>query len=426
MQIKNYKNIITLLILCLGVILNLLFIVYSFYYFSHNFYLPSPYYYDKSDTFNDFLGPLYNIITKNEGFYTDHYPVLSYITYIPTIFLNSIIGLNLKFAAMISLALYLFGLLYFLFLILIKLNVYKLNRKVGFLLLLFLSTSFPLFFAAERGNLIIISTLLLEISIIYQRKMGIFYFLAGCIKPYLFVLFPINFKINIKNTLIYMAVPFFMVEFLFRDSATIIFQNLINFQTGGVNSVREILSLQYSPTFLIGLLSSSNFIQLQFLPEILYLPIIIIIIFLCSVPLIFTLILYYSSQISDLNNSFKLATNLLIISSLILINYRLGGYSILLIYPFIGIIFSRNTSCYMCQILFCIVLLPLDLIANIRTDILYNIYISLSQVNSNVLWEYSLFQLIRTFLFYIFVIYLILFYINTYRLSINTRKNILD
>lgn len=231
--------------------------VYYIYYLSENGYLPSPFIYDKSDTFMDFFNVLY--WAYDDGRYTDWgsvYPPLGFLILRLVNFLmmgggygdpaimreNSLpVVLGICF---IYLAIPIF---------LLKIRYWQdfsgIEKTLIYFAIIFSS---PMLFTLERGNLIIIAPLFLAFTL---SKIGVarsvFVALLINIKPY-FVLLAIyyitrkNWK-GLASTIIFSGFIFAISGLALDKNFLYFFANIFDFsQEEGIFSIREVMALPSS------------------------------------------------------------------------------------------------------------------------------------------------------------------------------------
>ena len=254
--------------LFLMVLVQLYWSGYCINFFVENGYLPAPFIYDKSDTFMDFFHPMF--WAGEGGRYTEWgsvYPPLNFIILnVPKwLFLN---GQSFSDAfslreAGLSLEIFLVGSYLIIPLLVLKTASWKnftLIDKALIYLVFILST--PLLFALERGNLIILTLILLALAIshsgIYRL---IFIALLVNIKPY-FVILILLFVIKRKwgDLALCIAVTgiiFLITGLLLDNNFYIFFENLLHFSSAvDIFSYREVISMPSSLSAYSTILSS--------------------------------------------------------------------------------------------------------------------------------------------------------------------------
>lgn len=239
----------------------LLFNLAGFIYYVHfafvNGYLPSPFLYDKSDTFMDLFNPMY--WAYNDGRYTDWgsvYPPLNY-------FILKCINFVFAGEAYSSPALmrdnapYIiagFCLIYFMLpALVIQTKLWQEFSKIEkFLIYFVIILSAPMLFTLERGNLILLAPILLALAL---SKTGmtrnIYVAILINLKPY-FALLLIYYFARKKWKELAICTMFsgliFVITGLALDSHFyFFFTNLFNFsQETGLHSLREVMALPSS------------------------------------------------------------------------------------------------------------------------------------------------------------------------------------
>lgn len=218
------------LITILG-ILEILSAVKIIFYFYSDGYLVAPFFLRPIDSFMDFYNTLYWSFSSDK--YTTWQSIYTPFTFLLSKFftyfgVNDLESGSIGYRNSNSELAYLLLIFTIIGVILNTLIFKKLKLVNGnvetislFFVLLF---TFPVIFVFERGNLIIISYVLLCLSLLFDKHKGIFFVLAISIKQYLaIILIPYFLKFNKKiKFIILIAVGFFIINFL---SAVIINDN---------------------------------------------------------------------------------------------------------------------------------------------------------------------------------------------------------
>lgn len=260
-------------------------------FFKDNGYLPSPFFYVKSDTFMDLFNPMY--WSDNIGKYTEWFSVypplvfiiLRVIKFFITESYASIDPSELRSEGFfLEIALITLILVLTCFVLRQKSwNVFSKTEKI--LLFICFIMSAPMLFALERGNTIIIGLFLLAYSlsntISKATRLTLIAILIN-IKPY-FVLLTISYLIKRKwiDFLFCMGVAgllFLVTGALIDDNFFLFFSNVLNFSNSNKPiSLREIMTLPSSISVYSLVLSSESFCvgrysdfceHLNFLPSI--------------------------------------------------------------------------------------------------------------------------------------------------------------
>lgn len=238
-------------------LLNIAGVLYYAYYLLENGYLPSPFIYDKSDTFMDFFNVLY--WAYDDGRYIEWgsvYPPLNFIILRVFNFLltgegygdPAIMRENSKFVIIAWCLAYLTipG-------IILQTQCWKsFSRNEKYICYIAISLSTPMLFTLERGNLILIAPVILAISL---SKIGLTR--STCIailinlKPY-FILLMLYYvaRRNLRGLAVCIALSglLFIITGLVLDQNFMMFLvNILNFsQEESIFSLREVLALPSS------------------------------------------------------------------------------------------------------------------------------------------------------------------------------------
>ena len=214
-NILNQKFILNIALAC-----NIINIVYFSIFFLINSYLPSPFVWDKSDTFMDFYNPLYWVI--KDGFYSvfnSVYPPLSYfflkifataidpaLVISPQQLRNDHLYLSIMLAC---------GSLGILFALLNLGEWRKFHNKLK--LFLIFSLSVPFLYSVERGNIIFLAILFLALYFNSNNILirAFFFSILVNIKPYFLLLLLQYFNVySFKTKPIILEVIFSLLLFL--------------------------------------------------------------------------------------------------------------------------------------------------------------------------------------------------------------------
>lgn len=232
------------------------FLYYTLFSVAHG-YLPTPFLYDKSDTFMDLFNPLR--WAYNEGRYTEWgsvYPPLNFyiLKIINFVFLG---GQHGSPSVMRANSPYVIGGLYFIYLavpaIVLQTKLWQEFLRTEKILIYFaFLLSAPTLFALERGNLILITPILLVLAL---SKIGITR--SVCIallinlKPYfallLFYYIARKYWKGFINCTMLSGLIFVMTGLALDNHFYVFFTNLFNFSHGtGLHSLREVMAMPSS------------------------------------------------------------------------------------------------------------------------------------------------------------------------------------
>ena len=382
---------------------NIIFIIYSLVYVYQNEYLPSPFLYDKNDTFMDFFNPLY--WSDNDTRYSvwnSIYPPLSFII---LKFLNAIsgpifasdpfllreAGTNIKY------------LLFLIFLVSPALTIYYYNHKyfsfkIKFIIYFIFISSLPFIFTLERGNLIIFSLPLLSILLFNKNCFLKILSLSLLInlKPY-FVILIIPYVLQ-KNWIILLKTIFatlviYIITTILLGSGFFSFmQNLTGFNNS-IFSLREIMSMPSSITNFSILIENYKDIPMQ---EIFYF-INILIVFLYYILLVFVgwILFVFRENLSEQE------LLLIILLSMMCFLYQIGGYAIIFFLALLPILYKNFR--YGLFFVF-LIFLPLDLLP-IYSDIIYDRPSYFSNNNVDIYYTLGFGTIFRPIVIYFLLLY---------------------
>lgn len=242
--------------ICLMILLLNLAIFYYAYFFEVNGYFPSPFFYDKSDTFMDLFNPIYwscnGVAYKDMGAI---YPPLPFL-FLELIYLTigysdcltslSIRGFSGSIMGVLD-AFYLFGCM----------AVFATKAWRDFTpalrVLIFIAAllSTPMLYAIERGNLILLTPFFLAIALSekgYVQAAALAVLIN--LKPYfalLWLLYPLKKKLERgAAALLFSGLLFFITGFLFDDHFFMFFRNIFNFSQQSPFSGRELIGFPSS------------------------------------------------------------------------------------------------------------------------------------------------------------------------------------
>lgn len=179
------------IVLRAGLAYSISFIVYASYMVNVNGYLPSPFFYDRFDPFMDFFNIAYQAISGDaySSYKVFYSPLI--LTFLSKIIgnacANSIDSVELRRC---GLDIYLISVLIEFLLIGILLKVIIGSRKNANWWLVLFMLSFPMMFAIERGNLILLSLLATSFLILLKNEVyrGAVFSLISITKYYMLIL----------------------------------------------------------------------------------------------------------------------------------------------------------------------------------------------------------------------------------------------
>lgn len=357
-------------------------------FFLNSHYLPSPFYYDKSDVFKDFI----NVVgwAQRGGEYSVWNSV-----YPPMVFdiIRLLIPKNLNFEniefggmqyPIIGLA------TYFLVAVVATSQIYFCkswenvkNRNAWFFLLL---TSFPLLFTIERGNFILFGYLFAFHLCSNNRIMsGVAHSLLFNLKPYTvaYYLYYLKFGYKAVIQVLAFALGLFIIFAIMNPDFSGYIRILYNFQQNYMpGSLRETVSYANSLTVLAPLANYLNGvfgINSNMISAVIILNKILIIFFIIYVTMN---IKYIPRQLIYICLTYAIAC----------FDYRYGGYLLLLSIPFIPAILDTKKNGVL-LILYLIQLVPFDIPIYIhQTEIMYS---AMAGFNVAVNWSLGLIQILR-------------------------------
>lgn len=311
-------------------------VIYFIYFFLENRYLPSPFFYDKSDSFMDFYNPLY--WSDREGAYSywgSVYPPINFLLleFIKVVFVSADYqnANALRQESSFLVYMYLgFSLISVLFVLISPAwKCVSKYEKITIFALFVLSV--PFLFTLERGNLITFSIGFIAWIIISREEISTrFISVLVNIKPYfiLLALAPL-FKKDASRLIkifFWSASIFISTAFLTGDESILFFKNIINFSQSSSQSALEILSMPSS----ISAISCALKLNYWFLGEdITDLLFIFIEIVKWSAILLLLFACYKNRRLIPYDNMIFFMT--IVISNL---GIWIGGYSLLLYFPF--------------------------------------------------------------------------------------------
>lgn len=256
-ETKENKNITDNRVLLLAVLLNLAGICYYLYFLNINKYLPSPFLYNKSDSFMDLFNTIY--WAGDNGRYTDWKSVYPPFSFYIVKCINSICGVAYQDDSVSirdqSLNVIIgFIIIYFTSsLLAIKhkaFNCFSSVQKIT-LYLIFVSST-PMLFALERGNIIVLCPLILIYALYSKGNVRhLCIALLINIKPYfaLLMLYYVYKKewSGMSRAIVLSGFIFVGFGMLLDDNFLLFFENLLFFsKSEDLFSMRELMALPTS------------------------------------------------------------------------------------------------------------------------------------------------------------------------------------
>lgn len=389
----------------LALFVNFIFLTYLVVYFVVHKYLPSPMFYDKGDFLGDLYKPLVGLVsTGSPPLYGDHYPYIFYFLLYPLVWSVRFFNEN---AFNVSLFAIIVQYIIFVCVLYIRQRQTKNNNgALGIVYLIVLATSLPMLFEIERGNSVLVAAIFLGICAVGRAK-NFFYPAAIVVKPYLLTLAFVYFKCNSRRrALVWIFIGLLTVcfELIFRGVEGSFIYNVIKFGQSNYASIREALSLQYSPTFLSLIITNPSVSSYLGLGSEAASYISKVIQFACLVPLLYFISFLLLFGVSREDEGLAMLT---IIACSILASSKTAGYSLILLYPFSFELFRECVRRYIFYI-FLILVLPLEpLVVNFSQTVKLEFTLFGNQ-GSEILWEYSIIQSLRTLIYFVFCSLLVL------------------
>ena len=388
---------ISIILLC-----NIAGFFYYIYFFTENGYLPSPFIYDKSNTFMDFFNVLY--WTYDDGRYTDWssvYPPLSFIIlgFLNFVFAGTEFGdpeLMRDNSQFVIVGMFLFYLA--VPAMVLNTKYWQDFPKIEKILIYFaIVLSSPMLFSLERGNLILLAPVFLALAI---SKIGMARSLSIAllinIKPYFALL--MVYYIARKNwkgfaTCSALSGLIFTISGLALDNNFLVFfTNLFNFsQDAELFSLREVMALPSSISafsYILknpdGAMFASDFLGSERITMIVYL---IEAIKWSAIAIAFAALFMKSKKLRD-SEMFTLLV--VVICNL---GIWVGGYTFILYITLIPILIKMRAKWLYISLL-SLIAMPLDIIPIIGGFIGEH-YSYLAAENINIWWTLGLGSLIR-------------------------------
>ena len=349
-------------------------VIYYFYSFVYNGFLPEPLFYNKNDTFMDFYNLQY--WTYNENRYTYWQSIYSPFSFVFVTFFTSDNVLNpfdLRDISFISIAVFLF--------IAICLVAYFQSKSMisgnKLLWVYILIMSSPFLFTIERGNLVLYALIFLQISIMNYKNtfiFSLFLALAVSLKIYLIALLfiPIlnlDFSKTVV-TLFWFIVINVICGILLQDSNWLLFlKNISEFTSSPRHFEWSYFTYSYQ-----NLLSAATYVY----PQYKFIGVTANLLMLLIVLLLFgSVSIKYFISTKYIKNRERNTIIALLLMLIMIVVKNSGGYVFILLFPFVAAIIFNRISFYM----FLLLLLPIELNL-IEWDILgFHSYLSGNQVS---------------------------------------------
>ena len=398
---KNWRPRIVVY-LSIILLLNMAGLWYYINYFTSNGYLPSPFIYDKSDTFMDLFNTMYWVY--DDGRYTDWgsvYPPLGFLVlkFINFLFDGSRFGDPAYMRDNSVFVIFGFGLIYLLVPFLVLKTKYWQgfpgNEKILVYFIMIFST--PMLFALERGNMIVLAPVLLALTL---SRIG--FLRALCIalliniKPY-FALLLIYYlaRQNWKGfaTCSLLSGLIFVITGLALDNHFLnFFINLLSFsQEDELFSLREVMSMPSSISAFSYVLKNpdgSGFASAYLSPQII--TIIINAIESAKWAVLFISLVTLLKKTPFMHDAEIFCLLLVVITNL---GIWVGGYSLLLYIVLIPVLIKMHARWLYIGLL-SLMAMPLDIIP-LSGDFIGEQYSYLADAYVNIDWTLGLGSAIR-------------------------------
>ena len=376
--------------------------LYYLYYLKHYGYLPTPFLYDKSDTFMDLFNPLHWAFDKNR--FTEWgsvYPPLNFFILKSLNFFNhgSIQGDAIYLRENSRFVIFEFFILYLLVPVLVlKTRLWQRfhsDEKTIIYFIIVLST--PMLFALERGNLIILTLIFLCLAVSrsgFLRALSVAILVN--IKPYFFIL--VIYYIVVRNWKGFVACcglsgfVFIVTGLTLGGDFLIFLKNILTYaQDFNYHSLREIMAFPSSISAFSYVINDSFGLQASSLPlnaeAAKYL-----VGFIESLKwtVLTTSLIVIFTKVQKIQEDEILSLLVVVISNL---GIWVGGYTIILYFVLIPVLLNMR---YWWIYLFILAILfsPIDLLSLKESKLGYqNSYLSNSVVNVN--WSLSVGGLLR-------------------------------
>lgn len=329
--------------------------IYGFYeivnFFLQHRYLPSPFIFNKSDTFMDLFYSAY--WAGNESRYSDWlsvYPPLNFILLngVKLVFLGKQSFTDPYSLRESGLAIEIFFVIFYLMipLLVLKTKAWKnfscLNKSL--LYFIFILSS-PMLFTLERGNFIIVTLVLLALAISHTGVYrSILFALLINIKPYFFVLtllFLIKGRWKEFFFCVGVAASVFLTTGLLLDSNFLLFfVNILNFSSNNhLVPLRDILSVQSSISAYSAVFRDVNFESSRLYSVLPYPQLFLSVIeFLKWTVISIALVTLFKTS-KKITDQYIIAILVVVISNL---SISVGGYTLILYFTLIPIFFAMR------------------------------------------------------------------------------------
>jgi len=384
--------------------INIIFVIYIINFLFQNEYLPSPFIYDKNDTFMDFFNPLYWAYSESKyTIWNSVYPPLSFII---LKFINMLSGSVLAedpflLREVSSNIKYMIFLIYLLSPALVIYNYRKedFSLKKKLIIYFIFISSIPFLFTLERGNLIILSLPLLSVLFLKGNDMLKILCISLLInlKPY-FILLIIPYFLH-KKWKILVKIPFFslliyvITTVILGSSFFAFLLNLSGFNTS-IFSMREIMSIPSSISNFSIFIENYKDIPM---PELFNIINILITFFYY---LLLSFVAYVLIKFRESLSEQEIF--LIILLAMMSFLYQIGGYSTIIFLILVPILYKNFKYGSIAVFL---IFLPLDFVP-IYTDMIYNRPSYFSNNNVDIKYTLGFGAILRPIMIYILLLYI--------------------
>ena len=397
--IKKEKNLI---IISLIFFLNLLGFLFYFQHLLSKGFLPSPFLYNKADTFMDFYNTLFWSHSNEK--YTEWKSVYPPLNFLILRFVDFIFGgetLNSPFSLRENSPYLVLSVIIFYLasnMLILNTKYWKdFNNIEKILIYLALILSTPVLFSFERANLILICPAIFFLVLISSGiKRSLFLAVLINIKPYFFIIniyyfFKKDWK-GLLNSVLLSGLIYFLTSIVMGGELFEFFKNIFDFsQKESIFSLREVMSMPSSISafsFVLnnesGAVFASRFIDFQYIE------------FLIQAINTFEWMILLFSFIVIWRNIDKI-TDLELFTIIVLMisnmNIFTGGYIYIMYFFFVPIFLNMYAKNFYITCLF-LIAIPLDFISLINENIGIQL-VYLTNVNIDVHWTLGLGSVIR-------------------------------
>ncbi len=331
-------------ILYLTLSAELIFVVYSYTFFSINHRLPHPFFYNSADTFMDFFNPNYwaNFSQRFTDWASVYPPLIFLISKAISLsacnFITDIA--NYRECSISSIYLIFFSGIFGSIVCSVA-TVKSITGNKDTKLIIFLTIAYffslPSLFALERGNYILLAFALLSFWSYFKNNLLRAFFLALAIniKPYL-ILFSLAFILKKKFIPLAYLITLTLViylctsEILNDPNHYLILRNILNFSSNSKINILEFLAF---PTSIFTFFYPLSEVFPNFINVFLFLKILLL-----AIIAIFSIVF--------ISNNYKAMSIehicFFILLALLIFSNSAGGYGLILLYPFIPHIYNSS------------------------------------------------------------------------------------